>query len=105
MADLEALAKTAREIANECFRTEALPCANQRTDASPTCIQAEEDRPLTRAEKAKGWARRGFADYDTARMCRACEAYYHAERAAQLLHEARCWQVRIEAEAASKAAV
>jgi hypothetical protein len=102
-ATLKRLSETARELANELFRRDVLDCTGPTDNGPVTCIRAEEDRPLTRAEKAKGWSHRGFASYDTSRMCRGCEAYYHAERAAQNLHEAYCWAVRIEADAARKA--
>lgn len=100
--DLQTLSETARELANTLFSTKSAECS-QMTGGKPSCIQAEEDRALTRDEKRQGWSHRPFYAYDSSRMCSGCQAYYHAERAAQVLHEMRCWQVRAEAEEARKA--
>lgn len=100
---LEQLVTTARELANHLFASVDLTCTAQAhnldlgRDAGPSCVQAEDERPLTRQEKKEGWARRPFWAYAASKMCPNCAAYYFAERAAQMLHEHHCWQVRIEA--------
>ena len=94
--NLETLATTARQLANDLFGNDQAECS-QPAD-KPSCIQLEEDRPLTREERAKGWERRPFCGYDHRRMCNACAVYWWAEMAAQVLHEMHCWQVRINAE-------
>lgn len=98
---LEEMTEAARILASVLFSTEHVPC--KRTDGE-SCLTREEKRPLTKAEKDKGWYARPFYAYDTAKMCTGCEAYYHAERAAELLHNAMCWKVKIDAEAKRKQA-
>src|SRR5215831_5951121 len=65
-------------------------CGGKGKVYGDSCIMKEEYRPLTASEKARGWERRPFWAYDTARLCSACLAYYYAERAAQVLHEQHC---------------
>lgn len=96
-ASLEALAASARALANRLFSGRP-ECSNRES-----CLRAEEVRPLTAQERGWGWARRPFSAYDPARLCRGCAAYWHAEMAAQLLHEAHCWAIRIGAEEARRA--
>ena len=110
---LEELAATARSLANELYGTTEVPCSNLKDrparDLVPgrpvtddagerkSCLMKEEERPLTRAEKDKGWARRPFYAYHEAHLCNGCLAYWHAERVAQLLHEMNCWRLRAAA--------
>lgn len=101
MSKLEEFARTSRELANALFSDDEVACS-QQAGGQPSCVQKEEDRPLTKEEKRKDWARRPFFAYDPDRMCAGCRAYFFAEMAAQTLHEMRCWQVRIEAEAKRK---
>lgn len=92
MNTLKEMAKDARNLASTLFATNAIPCTQ------PTlCLQGEEDRPLTKEEKGRGWARRPFWAYSPSRMCDACAAYWHAERAAQILHDLDCLHRRMEA--------
>lgn len=81
-----------------------LDCTGTGKVYPPSCIQKEEDRPLTKAEKTNGWARRPFFAYDPARMCNACLSYYYAERAAQMLHQMHCLDERAKAIAKSEKA-
>ena len=97
---VRALADRARSLSNDLFGSD-VPCTNIKDERS--CIMQEEDRPLTREEKRHDWTRRPFWAYDTDKMCRGCRIYFFAERAAQELHEAACWAVRIEADEARKA--
>lgn len=91
--DLETTAATARQLANELFRNETIPCSS--FDAcGKSCLMIEEERPLTSQERAKGWARRPFYAYDDNKLCNGCCSYWHAERAAQVLHEMNCHRVR-----------
>lgn len=78
----KACADAAREIANLLFSG---PCGYKE---GPRCLEREEKRKLTKAEKDRGWSRRPFSGYDPNNMCRACSTYWHAERAAQLCLEA-----------------
>lgn len=55
------------------------PCA--RGEGKDSCVTVEEKRPLTAAERERGWARRPFYGYDHLRMCDACAAYWHASMA------------------------
>ncbi len=73
----------ARALAATLFKG---PCRNVVSDKR--CFDREETRPLTRAEKGKGWARRPFSAYDPDTMCRGCAAYFHAECCALRLDEA-----------------
>lgn len=101
---LETMAETARKLANELFSSKEAACS-QQTSGNKSCIQAEEDRPLTKVEKNQGWTRRPFFAYEPDMMCAGCAAYFFAERAAQTLHEMRCWQIRAEAESNRQAVV
>lgn len=94
---LTELCQQQRDIANALFRSEGECLCSEMGHGKPSCIQRAEEAPLTKAEKKDGWARRPFYAYDTSKMCKACEAYYHAERAAQILHEMHCLGVRCEA--------
>jgi hypothetical protein len=92
-----ALALILRDAANALF---AGPCPDVvavRGGFSPSCLQRERDRPLTKAERerAGGGSVRGFHLYDASRMCRACGAYWHAECAALLVEEARAHGVKL----------
>lgn len=85
---LNELCDTSRKLANDLFRTEGeVACANF---ADKSCVQAEEERPLTAAEKKRDWYKRPFYGYDAARMCDSCAAYWFAEMAAQTLHRMHC---------------
>lgn len=95
--ELEFMSLAARELANKLFSSKEAACTQ-----NVRCLEAEEDRPLTKEERRQGWARRPFWAYSSDRMCAGCQAYFHAERAAQLLHEMRCWQIRIEADTARR---
>lgn len=97
MTTLEQMAATARQLANDLFSHDDAKCQEQG-HGKQSCMQAEEDRPLDREEKKKGRTRRPFFAYDPRRMCRGCQAYFFAERAAQELNEMRCWKIRQEAE-------
>lgn len=92
---LETLSTTARQLAGDLFSAEQVQCC--RPEGKPSCLQAEEDRPLTKEEKQAGWVCRPFFAYDPLRMCSGCQAYFYAERAAQVLHEMYCWQRKAEA--------
>ena len=81
-------------MSNKLFSNNLLTCARQADLEKESCLQQEERRPLTKEEKSHGWERRPFFAYDSERMCAACAAYYHAERAAQLLHQIHCIQVK-----------
>jgi hypothetical protein len=100
MRNLEALAKDARDLANDLFRQcgeEAiLDCGTPA--GTPTCLQREEARPLTREEKKLGWARRPFSAYEPGRLCGGCAAYWYAEMCAQQLHRLHCLAARAEAQ-------
>jgi hypothetical protein len=98
---LEQLKNTARDLAGHLFSAECVQCNEQKV-GRPSCLQAEEKRPLSKEEKAAGWVVRPFFGYRTERMCGPCQAYYHAERAAQELHNLHCWDVRIKADAARR---
>lgn len=79
----EALAKKQAGIAVEVSK---IPCCGKPPAGAKHCVQAEENRPLTPAEKKKGWARRPFDLYDDARMCEPCSAYWHASVSQVRLH-------------------
>lgn len=97
MSDLKRLSEKARELANELFNAEeGMECVSIKHGKS--CIMQEEDRDLERKEKQYGWTRRPFWAYRHDNLCKSCEAYWHAELAAQILHEMHCWDVRIKAE-------
>lgn len=107
MPTLNELSASARALANGLFSgrdDENIVCSNQRKknkddDWDPSCIQKEENRPLTKAEKAHGATRRGFSAYDHRRMCDSCASYWFAEMAAQTLHQMYCWAQRDQAKA------
>ncbi len=92
MTQLETMSKTARKLANELFSSEECKCTQ-----TTRCMESEEERPLSKAEKMQGACRRVFSAYDPSRMCAGCRSYWYAEMAAQTLHEQRCWQIRAEA--------
>ena len=108
------MAATARQLATDLFTSQAdiMICSWQKhgqgglTTAAhgQSCLQREEDRPLTRTEKEQGWMRRPFYAYHEANLCNSCRVYWMAELAAQDLHTLECWQIRIEAEDKRKAA-
>lgn len=99
MRDLETLAKDARALANDLFRQRGeaaiLDCATPA--GTPTCLQREEERPLTRDEKKLGLGRRPFSAYEPGHLCGGCAAYWYAEMAAQQLHRLHCLAAREEA--------
>jgi hypothetical protein len=86
MKTLEELSQIARELSGELFHTEETPCSG----GNGGCLRVEEARPLTRAEKQAGLARRPFDAYDHSRLCAGCRAYWFAEMAAQTLHRMHC---------------
>lgn len=89
---LHEMSDKATELANALFRSEEAACSQPQS-----CIEAEGGRPLTPAERRDGWTRRPFWAYQPERMCGGCRAYFHAQRAAQCLHEMACWQTRAKA--------
>ena len=72
MVTLESLAAASRELANDLFRTDNLDCNQQTPADGRSCLTREEERPLTRAEKAKGWVHRPFFAYDENKLCNGC---------------------------------
>lgn len=108
---LEKHAATARDLANGLFAArDEVTCSEQRQQNPdgtwpPSCLQKEEDRPLTKTERQLGWARRPFNAYDPARMCNACVVYFYAEMSAQILHKMHCWSRRGDAEEERKRVV
>lgn len=93
MKTLHELATAQRETANALFRTDESPCT-EHNDTDGSCLVKEENRPLARKERANGDIIRTFRGYDPGRMCNSCAAYWHAEMAAQILHNMHCWAVR-----------
>lgn len=89
---LSEFAATARGLASGLFRADDARCYGP-TESS--CIEEEGSRPLTKAEVNRGWCRRPFWAYDVDRMCNSCLAYFHAERAAQVLHELACVRTKL----------
>ncbi len=91
MKTTKEIADQAREMANALF---AGPCARYTADAKAlrtvSCIQREQDRKLSIAERNRGFERRPFWAFNADNMCRACKAYWQAEVLAQTLHEAVC---------------
>lgn len=79
-----------RFVASELFGSATLTCMRVNAEEDGSCIRAEAERPLTPAEKREGWVGRPFWAYDPDKLCTACRAYWHAELAAQALHEAIC---------------
>lgn len=87
------------------------PCTTARLSsaggdayARKSCVQREEERPLTRAERARGWARRPFGGYDAASMCSACAAYWHASMARISLLDVIRFRAVVETEQKKEAA-
>jgi hypothetical protein len=78
--ELERLQKAARKLGSDLLSTEAVPCTEEYGNQS--CVTAEEERPLTKEEKGRGWSRRPFYAYDHRRMCNGCAAYWFASMAA-----------------------
>lgn len=93
--NLETLSTESRKIASALFSSDETRCSQKML-----CMEREESRPLTKAEKMQGWTRRPFGAYNADFMCAGCRAYWFAEMAAQQLHEMRCWQIRAESETA-----
>ena len=93
------LKDAARQLANELFSTESVPCS-EMGHGKPSCLTVEEDRPLTRAEKLQGWTRRPFSAYDPDRLCGGCRSYWYAEMAAQTLERYVAVNIRAEARTA-----
>ena len=85
----------------QCSRQEHRQAAGE--EAGESCLGAEDSRPLTRREKASGWVRRPFYAFDADGMCPGCAAYWHAERAAQILEQRDATLTRREAMAALNA--
>lgn len=95
---LQEMSATARTLANDLFGSDC-PCVNHRIHGqdADSCITREENRKLTKEEKAKDWCRRPFFAYDPANMCDSCAAYFHVELAAQMLHRMDCNAARKDA--------
>jgi hypothetical protein len=95
---LEEMIDMARQLCSATVRDDGeLPCLNKRRLSTKSCTAEEEDRPLTRAEKAKGWARRPFFAYDTEAMCSHCRAYWYLSMAEIALRDAHVFNQRIAA--------
>lgn len=79
-------AKQTRDLANQLFKG---PCTQK-----VRCMQAEEERPLTREERVvyglSSDAIRCFWAYDPFKMCARCRVYWLAEMAAQEAHKHAC---------------
>lgn len=93
--DIHELSTRARQLADDLF-SGGPRCSCRGLGG---CLDREEKRPLTRAEKQLGWSRRSFDAYDPQQMCLACAAYWHAESAAQALHNLACIVTRTRAAA------
>jgi hypothetical protein len=94
---LQGLAKEACDLAGKLFydgEGSELGCTG---GGSESCLMREEARPLTVQERKKGWARRPFFAYEENNLCGTCCAYWHAQRAAQILHELDCLRRKSEA--------
>jgi hypothetical protein len=96
MSDLQTMSATARQLSNDLFDAEPVRCSEQALrermgqPVGQSCITKEEERSLDSGEKFLGWSKRPFSAYNPAKLCRGCCAYWHAERAAQLLFELHC---------------
>lgn len=95
--ELKQMQEIAHKLSAQLLSTDAAPCTEEK-HKNQSCITAEEERPLTKEEKAKDWHRRPFNAYDHRRMCNGCAAYWFASMASNVLNEMQCWAVRIEAE-------
>lgn len=85
-----------RKLANRLYAsTEVGPCMNPH---QVSCLHAEEQRPLTSAEKALGWARRPFTHYNHHRMCASCAVYWHVEVAAQVAERSHAASVKFKSD-------
>lgn len=93
---IEEILKTSETVGNALLDESAFPCSNVVDNLA--CAAREDSRPLTRAEKAKGWAARPFAAYDPERMCNSCRAYWFASMTSNALRDVLHWQRVREAE-------
>jgi hypothetical protein len=94
---LEEMIAAARELVSAANHNNGdLACVQQ--GIGDACTMQEEERPLTRAEKAKGWARRPFYAYDHDRMCSACRAYWYLSMAELSLSDIHRFRERVTAE-------
>jgi hypothetical protein len=82
------LVKTARDLASELF---VGPCENsQRSKPETRCLEVAEKK----GHNKRTGERTPFYDYDPSAMCLPCSAYWHAERAAQLLEHRNAAEIR-----------
>lgn len=74
------VAKRLSEVTAILFK---MPCTDLELHGQieNSCIQREDERPLTKKERDEGWTRRPFSTFDPDRMCLSCAAYWHAEMA------------------------
>lgn len=79
---LQGLEKKCEELAQELNKGE---CRQHGPETS--CLRLEEERPLTREEREKGWSRRPYWAYDPQRMCRGCAACWHGNMAMLAMHD------------------
>lgn len=101
--NLPEMLRAARDLQsamNESGENAPAPCTEDT--GAGACIAKEEDRPLTRQEKAKGWARRPWSAYDPARLCDACAAYWFAGMVCVSLESIQRRQAIVEAEKARR---
>ncbi len=85
--EADRLRATAAELAAALRSADVLPCT-ERALRGCSCIAAEKSRPLTRAERARGWARRPVSAYSPEKLCDGCGAYWHVSEAARLIAQA-----------------
>ncbi len=62
------------------------PC-ERSLRGKPQCHESEEKRPLTHAERNKGWSVRPFYAYNPDNMCPECAGYWHLVCARDRLRE------------------
>lgn len=77
--------KDLRRLANLLFQG---PCGNVTRHGGKPCLETERQRPYTRGEVfqfciTEPGNPRGFASFNTDRMCLDCRTYWYAEMAAQ----------------------
>jgi hypothetical protein len=87
----DVLAETARNLANDLF---AGGCENAVEGRSETACLAVAER---KGRNKRTGERTAFRSYDDSAMCLPCSAYWHAERAAQLLEHRKIDEARSEA--------
>lgn len=91
------LSGRARELANDLFDDDRGVACLEIKCGRKSCLQQEEERPLTRKERDAGWTQRPFGAYEHERLCTGCEVYWLVEVAAQRLHRLSCLLLRKEA--------